>query len=116
MANELKPSQYVDDSARATRVTMVAADGSASANTGATVQRVTAIQRVATATTTSITAGKKAYTVAVVTAASAASPTLGGVALPQGASFTFEAPPNDTLDAKSLVTVLGDDVIITSIT
>lgn len=108
--------EYVDNEAKATRVTMVAADGSASGGGAASVQRVTAISRVATATTTSITAGKKSYTVAVVAAASAASPTLDGVALPAGSTFTFEAPQGDTLEAASVVTVSGDDVIITSIT
>lgn len=115
MASELKQPQWVDDAAKATRVTVVDSSGTAGAGSSATVQRTTAISRVNTATTTSITAGKKSYTVAVVTAASAASPTLGGVALPVG-SYSFEAPPNDTLDAKSLVTVSGDDCIIISVT
>lgn len=116
MASELKQPQWIDDAAQATRVTLVDTSGTAySAGAAASVQRTTAISRVNTATTTNITAGKKAYTVAVITVASAASPTLGGVALPVG-SYSFEAPPGDTLDAKSLVTVLGDDVIITSIT
>lgn len=116
MASELKQPQWIDDAAKATRVTLVAADGTASPGSGATVQRVTAIARVNTATTTAITAGKQSYTVAVVSAASAASPTLDGVALPAGSSFTFEAPPGDTLEAASVVTVSGDDVIITSVT
>lgn len=115
MTDHLQQAQYIDDGARATRVTIVGTDGSASASGAASVQRVTAISRVATATTTSISAGKKAYTVAVIAAASAASPTLAGVALPVG-SYSFEAPPGDTLEAESLVTVSGDDVIIISVT
>lgn len=115
MADHEKQSNWVDDEARATRVTMVAANGSASASSAATVQRAVTIARVATATTTSITAGKYSYTVAVVAAASAASPTLGGVAIPVGTSLTFSAPPRDTLPAASVVTVTGDDVIISTI-
>ncbi len=117
MASELKGPQWVDDVPKATRVQIVSAAGADAtpAAAAASVQRVTAVTRVATATTTSITAGKKAYTVAVVTAASPASPTLAGVALPVG-SYSFEAPTGDTLEAESLVTVTGDDCIILSIT
>lgn len=110
MADNLQNSQYIDGTARATRVITVGSAGTSS------TQRVTAIARVATATTTAITAGKQSYTVAVVAAASTASPTLDGVALPSGSSVTFSAPTGDTLEAASLVTVLGDDVIITSVT
>lgn len=115
MADHEKQSQWIDDGARATRVTLVASDGSVPPDAAAAVQRVTGIVRVATATTTPITAGKKAYTVAVITAASAASPTLDGVAIPVGA-YNYEAPPGDTLESASVVTVSGDDVIILSIT
>ncbi len=108
-------SQFLDDTAQATRVIGVDATGTPVAGAAA-AQRVTGISRVATATTTAITAGKKSYTVAVVTAASAASPTIDGVAVPAGTSLTWEAPPNDTLEAASVVTVSGDDVIIISVT
>jgi hypothetical protein len=98
------------------RAAPVPVSGTVTATPPASVQRVTAITRVATATTTAITAGKKSYSVAVVTAASVASPTLDGVALPAGATVSFTAPDNDTLEAASVVTVSGDDVIITSVT
>lgn len=113
MAHHLNPSNYVDDGAAATRVTLVTAAGAATA-AAAAVARTAAISRVATATTTTITAGKKAYTIAVVTAASAASPTIGGVAVPVG-SYSWEAPPGDTLSALAVVTVSGDDVIISTL-
>lgn len=98
------------------RATPVEVEGEVTVDLPASVQRVTAIQRVITATTTSITAGKKSYSVAVVTAASGSSPTLDGVALPAGVTVSFSAPDNDTLESASLVTVLGDDVIVTSVT
>lgn len=98
------------------RATPVPVSGTVTATPPASVERVTAIARVATATTTAITAGKKSYSVAVVTAASVASPTLDGVALPAGVTISFTSPDNDTLEAASLVTVSGDDVIVTSVT
>lgn len=98
------------------RATPVPVAGTVTATPPASVERVTAIARVATATTTAITAGKKSYSVAVVTAASVASPTLDGVALPAGVTISFTSPDNDTLEAASLVTVSGDDVIVTSVT
>lgn len=71
------------------------------------------ITRVNTATTTPIAAGAESYSVTVVSAASAASPTLDGVALPVGYTATFSVVyARDTLPSASLVTVSGDDVII----
>lgn len=71
----------------------------------------TTLARINTATTTPIAAGALSYTVIVITAASAASPTLDGVALPLG-EFTFGTDGSGTLDAASLVTVAGDDVLL----
>lgn len=98
------------------RAVPVPVSGTVTANPPATVQRVTAITRVITATTTAITAGKKSYTVTVIAAASAASPTLDGVALPAGYTASYSSPSNDTLESASVVTVLGDDVIILAVT
>ncbi len=80
-----------------------------------TTQRTTGLVRVNTATTTAITAGSRSYSVTVVAAASSASPTLEGVAIPMGMTVRYEAPENDTLEAASVVTVSGDDVIITEV-
>lgn len=81
------------------------------------VARTSSIQRVNTAATTAIAAGTQSYTVTVVAAASAASPTLGGVALPAGYTATYSVVyGRDTLPAASVVTVAGDDVIILKVT
>lgn len=79
-------------------------------------QRTTSIQRVITATTTTLVAGHRSYTVTVIAAASAASPTLDGVALPVGYTASYSADGANTLEAASLVTVLGDDVIVLMVT
>lgn len=77
------------------------------------VARTKSISRVTTATTTTIPAGRQSYTVTVIAAASAASPTLDGVALPVGYTATFSVVyGRDTLPSASLVTVAGDDVLI----
>lgn len=102
---------YIDNTAKAQRVTVVSGGG------GGAVQRVTSIQRVNTATTTPIAAGTQSYTVTVVTASGAASPTLDGVALPAGYTATYAVTnPGDTLEAASMVTATGDDVIILKVT
>jgi len=99
--------EYIDNVAQAQRVTSVAPG-----TTGSTA-RTTSVQRVNTATTTNVAAGAQAYTFTVITASSASSPTLGGVALPQGYTASFSiVNPGDTLSAISLVTATGDDVMI----
>ncbi len=103
-----------DHEAQASRVIIVDTDGADVPVPQAPVQRTPAISRVNTATTTNVAAGKKSYSYAVVASASAASPTLGGVALPAGTVITWQAPDQDTLAAApALVTVSGDDVIVT---
>ncbi len=79
------------------------------------VGRTPSIQRVNTATTTTIAPGYRSWSVFVVVAASAASPTLNGVALPAGATVEFSAPDSETMGGATLVTSTGDDVIITSV-
>lgn len=74
--------------------------------------RTQSIVRVTTAVTTTIAAGSRSFTVTVVAAASAASPTLDGVALPVGYTGTIAADGNNVLAASSLITVAGDDVIL----
>ena len=110
------PFGYADTAAEAQRVMLV--DGSGEAldpGAGGGVARASGISRVATATTTAITAGARSYSVTVIAAASAASPTLDGVAIPQGVTVRFEADGDNTLDAASLVTVSGDDCLITEV-
>jgi hypothetical protein len=98
---------YIDTTAQAQRVVSLAPGGSGSA------VRTTSVQRVNTATTTNVAAGAQAYTFTVISAASAASPTLGGVVLPQGYSASYSITnPGDTLSAIALVTSTGDDVLI----
>lgn len=105
--------EYIDLTAQAQRVISIAPSGGGSGS----VSRDPNIVRVNTATTTAITAGKQAFTVTVIAAASTASPTLDGVALPVGYTATFGiSNPGDTLQSMSLVTVSGDDVIILSVT
>lgn len=58
-----------------------------------------------------IPAGRRSYSVGVVAASSAASPTIDGVALPVG-SWTYEADGNNTLPGAQIDTVVGDDVVI----
>lgn len=78
-------------------------------------QRTHVITRVTTATTTNITAGKRAYTIQVLAASSLTSPTVDGVAVPTGTILILSAPSGDTLDASAIVTLTGDDVLITTI-
>jgi hypothetical protein len=113
MAIQRDDQEFIDRTARATRVLSVNAAGTP---TGGGEQRTTTFQRVDSADTTAIPAGTVAYSVAVITAASAASPTLDGVALPANVAINYEAPPGDTLEGASVVTVEGDDVIITTVT
>ena len=108
--------EYSDDVSRATRCLAVDSSGNP-VPVLVSAQRVTSIQRVTGAASTAITAGKQSYTVTVVAAASAASPTLDGVALPAGYTATFAITnPGDTLESATLATVLGDDVIILAVT
>lgn len=62
-----------------------------------------------------IPAGLKSYFITVATAAGATSPTLDGVAIPAGVTIRYEAPYGDTLEAATLVTAAGDDVIFFSV-
>lgn len=64
------------------------------------------------AVTRSILVGARSRSVTVIAAASAASPTYNGVALPVGTNIVVGVDhPGDTLPAASLVTVAGDDVL-----
>ena len=110
-----------DDELRATPVVVT---GSVTTTPPVAVSRVTEYVRYADAGPTgisahgthTITAGKKSYSIAVIAAASEDSPTLDGVAIPANTVLEFEAPPNDTLEAASLVTVAGDEVLFVSVT
>lgn len=112
-ADDFVTQQWLDATAKATRT--IGVDAAGVPTSAAPVVRVEGITRYATAGTRTVGAGKKSYSVQVVTAASAASPTLGGVALPAGWSGEFTAPDNDTLTGLSLVTVGVDDVIVTAV-
>lgn len=101
----------LDPDAHAERVLPVDAAG----NVTVGAVRTPTVQRVNTATTTNVAAGALGLSVLVVAAASAASPTVGGVAIPAGVSVSFEAPTDDTLATIAIVTVSGDDVIITKV-
>lgn len=114
-ADKYVEQQWLDDAAKATRVVMVDSGGGSGGALPTPVQRTTNISRVATATTTPIAAGARSYSVTVLGVASDASPTLDGVALPYGMTVRFAAPNNDTLEAASLVTLAGDDVLITEV-
>jgi hypothetical protein len=70
---------------------------------------------VTTPGTRNIPAGRKSYTVAVIAAASSATPTLDGVALPAGTVLSFSAESGDTLPSASLISVAGDDVLYTEV-
>lgn len=65
--------------------------------------------------TRNIPAGRKSYTVAVIAAASTATPTLDGVALPAGTVMSFSAESGDTLPGATLISVAGDDVLFTEV-
>jgi hypothetical protein len=107
-ADKFMDQNWLDATAQATRVTMVAADGSTTTQAG--TQRTKSYQHVTTATTTTVTAGKKAYTFKI----NAASPTttLDGVVVSVGVLSWSVISNNDTLPAAVLVTVAGDDVEI----
>lgn len=77
--------------------------------------KVETITRFAVAGTRTVGAGSFSYSVTVISAASAASPTLGGVALPVGFTASYAPRNADTLTGLSLVTVTGDDVMVTVI-
>jgi hypothetical protein len=106
---------FFDSTLKAQRFIPVDLSGNEYLISGATapVAHVETITRYATAGTRTVGAGNRSYSVAVVSAASVASPTLGGVALPVGYAAEFTAPQADTVTGLSLVTVTGDDVIVT---
>jgi hypothetical protein len=104
---------YSDDVAKAQRITVV--DGTGAPTQAAPVTHVETITRYNAAGTRIVGASARSYSVAVVAAASVASPTLGGVALPAGYVTNYEAPQADKVTGLSLVTVTGDDVIVTVI-
>lgn len=103
--------EYIDNAARAQRVTNV--DASGNPTTGAT--RTTALQRVNTATTTNIAAGLRSYSITVLAASSASSPTIGGAAAPAGYTVSFTADGSNTLTGMAVVTATGDDVLIATV-
>lgn len=77
--------------------------------------KVETITRFAVAGTRTVGAASFSYSVTVISANSAASPTLGGVALPVGFTASYSPRNADSLTGLSLVTVTGDDVIVTVI-
>lgn len=103
--------EFIDLAARAQRILSV--DTSGNPMSGA--QRTTGIQRVNTATTTNIAAGLRSYSITVVTASSAASPTIAGVAVPAGYTVNYTADGANTLSGIAVVTSTGDDVIIATV-
>lgn len=113
--------EYSDTGAEATRC--IAVDAAGNVIAVSPVVRTTTVTRYANAGpagvtppgTLNIPAGRKSYSIAVITAASAASPTLDGVALTAGTVVTFTAPPGDTLEAAAFVTVSGDDALVTQV-
>lgn len=87
--------------------------GTVTTTPAAGIQRSKSTTRQTTATTLNIPVGRQSYTITVIAAASAASPTLDGVALPVGYTATFSVVyGRDTLPAAAIATVVGDDVII----
>lgn len=125
MAPTLKNNndEYVDRTATATRTTLVDASGNAVPAPAVAVVRTTNVVRysspgpagVTAPGTRNIPAGRKSYSVAVLTAASVNSPTLDGVALVAGTEVNLSATGSDTLEAATLITVAGDDVLFTEI-
>lgn len=105
--------EYFDTTATAQRI--IAVDAAGTPTAVAAITHVETITRYNTAGTRTVGALARSYNVAVVSAASAASPTLGGVALPAGYSVEFTAPQADKVTGLSLVTVTGDDVLVTVI-
>lgn len=103
-AIQVNLSESIDDS--------VTVSGNVGVTSLPSAQRTTTITRLTVGADRTIPAGTRSYTVTVVAAASAASPTLDGVALPVGYTATFSAPENDTLEAAEVATVAGDDVIV----
>lgn len=109
---------YVDDVARAQRILAVDSSGNPTSG-GAPVARTKVIARynnsgvggATTPGTRTITTGARSYTVVVLAASSATSPTFDGVALPAGMTVSYSADGANTLPAASLVTVVGDDVV-----
>lgn len=109
---------WLDSVATAQRVITVDASGTPTSG-GAPVTRTKVIARYnnsgvggATAPgTRTITTGARSYTVVVLAASSATSPTFDGVALPAGMTVSYSADGANTLPAASLVTAAGDDVV-----
>lgn len=106
---------FFDRIASANRVVLVDATGAEYAAGAVSVQRTPTIQRVTTATTTTVAAGAQAISVRILAATSASTPTVGGVAVPTDGVVTFTAKSGDTLGSLSVVTLTGDDVLITSV-
>ncbi len=79
------------------------------------VGRTPGILRFSVAATTVIPAAYRSWSIFVVAAASTASPTLNGVAIPVGATIEYTAPDDETMRGATLVTVTGDDVVFTSV-
>ncbi len=112
MVDHLQQAEYVDDAARATRVTLVAADGSASAGSAAAVARTTLNTLLTAGTDRNIPVGRRSYTVVVSTKAAAGSPTLDGVELPAVGTYSYEADGINTLAAAAVTTNAGDVVLL----
>lgn len=77
--------------------------------------KVETITRYNTVGTRTVGAASFSYSVTVISAASSASPTLGGVALPAGFTASYSPRNADVLTGLSLITASGDDVIVTVI-
>jgi hypothetical protein len=99
----------------------VGSDGAASVRSVGTERSKNVVRYASSGTgvtapgTRNIPAGRKSYTVAVIAAASAATPTFDGVALPAGTVLTFSAESGDTLPSATLISVAGDDVLYTEV-
>ncbi len=139
MAIERDDQEFIDRDLKATRVTVVGGTGGGGLTnaelraapvpvsgpltdvqlratavpvTLPTTQLTTTITRLTGGADLNIAAGARSYTITVISAASAASPTLDGVALPVGYSATFTAPGEHTLEAAAILTAPGDDAIV----
>jgi hypothetical protein len=99
----------------------VGSDGAASVRSVGTARSKSVVRYASSGTgvttpgTRNIPAGRKSYTVAVIAAASTATPTFDGVALPAGTVIAFSAESGDTLPSATLISVAGDDVLYTEV-
>lgn len=115
-ADEHIRQQWVDATARATRVVVVDGAG-VPVDPGSGSDQLDPQVRVLTAgADRTIPDGRRAWWVTVTAAASAASPTIdtgeGAVALPAGYSGGFDAGPGYTVAGATIATVAGDIVIV----